>query len=133
MNRVKEWRASHPGYWKGKKAQSKDALQDVLPLEDVVNKGDAEKIAGYALQDVLTSQPALLIGLIATLTGYSLQDDIAQASRRFVILGQDILGVEPENKSKGGIHDVEQAHSMSGTSSTDTQAVQLGGSSPGAR
>jgi hypothetical protein len=133
VNRVKEWRASHPGYWKGKQAQSEDALQDILPLEDVVNKGDAEKITGHALQDVLTSQPALLIGLIATLTGYSLQDDIAEASRRFVILGQDILGVDPENKSKGGFHDVDKTHSMSGTYSADTQAVQLGGSSSGAR
>jgi hypothetical protein len=133
VNRVKEWRASHPGYWKGKKAQSEDALQDVFPMEDVVNKGDAEKMTGHALQDVLTSQPALLIGLIATMTGYSLQDDIAEASRRFVVLGQDILGVAPENKSKGGFHDVDKTHSMSGTSSADTRAVQLGGSSSGAR
>jgi hypothetical protein len=133
VNRVKEWRALHPGYWKGKKAQSKDALQDILPMEGVVNEGDAKKTTGHALQDILTAQPALLIGLISTLTGYSLQDDIAQASRRFVILGQDILGIEPENKSKGGVHDVEQTYSMSGTSSADTQAIQLGGSSSGTR
>lgn len=65
-----------------------------------------------ALQDVLVPQPALIAGLIASLTGNALQDDIAESSRRFILLGQDILGIGPGIEPRGG-RDDEKTHYMS--------------------
>jgi hypothetical protein len=128
VRRVKEWRATHPGYWKRGKQKDSTALQDVLPSELVSKQCDTRKLAGNALQDVCSAQPALLIGLIASLTGSALQDEIVETSRRFIISGRDILGIGLENKPKGGSRNGDKTHSLSGSSSSSSQAVQLGGS-----
>jgi len=44
-----------------------------------------------ALQDLSLLQPALIIGLISHFTGIALQEDIAETSRKFIELGNDIL------------------------------------------
>jgi hypothetical protein len=131
VRRVREWRAAHPGYWKRGRARSRDALQDVLSFQVIDKIEDVRRINPGALQDVCSLQPALLIGLIASLTGSTLQDDIAETSRRFIISGQDILGIDPSHKPKGGSHDGGKTHSLSGSSSPHTQTVQLGGSLSG--
>jgi hypothetical protein len=92
---------------------------------------DERRLKSGALQDVCSLQPALLIGLIASLTGSTLQDDIAESSRRFIISGQDILGVGPAHKSKGGSHDGGKTRYLSGSSSSNTKTVQLVGPLPG--
>ena len=69
VQRVREWRAAHPGYWRCHRGQ-----------------------AGVALQDALRLQGPVLIGLIAHLSDSALQADIAATSRRLLQLGQDILG-----------------------------------------
>jgi len=132
VRRVKEWRATHPGYWKRGRQKAPTALQDVLPSELVSKQCDTSNQAGNALQDIFSAQPALLIGLIASLTGSALQDEIAETSRRFIISGRDILGIGLENKPKGGCRDGDKTHSLSGSSSSCTPAVQLGGSQSGA-
>lgn len=111
--RVREWRAAHPEYWKRGRAGGRDALQDVLFGEVVAAQGVRGRLNTSALQDLLTPQPALLVGLIAKLTGNALQDDIAEASRRLIILGRDILQT-PASKPKGGIGDAAKTHTMSG-------------------
>lgn len=128
VRRVKQWRATHPGYWKRGRQKDPPALQDVLPLELVTKQGDRSIQVGNALQDVCSAQPALLIGLIASLTGSALQDEIVETSRRFIISGRDILGIGLENKPKGGCRDGDKTHSLSGSTSSCTPAVQLGGS-----
>jgi hypothetical protein len=132
VRRVREWRAAHPGYWKRGRARSRNALQDVLSSQVIEKTEDERRLNSGALQDVCSSQPALLIGLIASLTGSTLQDDIAESSRRFIISGQDILGVGPAHKPKGGSHNGGKTRYLSGSSSSNTKTVQLGGSLPGA-
>ena len=113
IRRVREWRAAHPKYWERGRPEGSAALQDVLFGDVVVAQGVRKRLNANALQDLLTPQPALLVGLIAKLTGNALQDDIAEASRRLIILGRDILQ-PPSNKPKGGIGDAAKTHTMSG-------------------
>lgn len=103
IERVREWRKAHPGYWKRKTAHSAEppvALQDISNAQVIENKEneDAHEISqNHALQDLCFLQPALIIGLISTLTGSTLQDDIATTSRRFIDSGRDILGKATPN------------------------------------
>lgn len=93
--RVKRWRKAHPEYWKRKKTRSAEptvALQDLLNVQVIENKGGHEISQNHALQDLYFLQPALIIGLISTLTGSTLQDDIVTTSRRLIDSGRDILG-----------------------------------------
>lgn len=93
--RVKEWRATRPGYWR-----KEGALQEVFvgqPIDDNSEAGDfvAAKSSPVQevlpLQEVIANQPLVLIGLIAQFTGATLQEDIASASRHLLRLGQDVM------------------------------------------
>jgi len=98
VRRVQEWRKTHPGYWKRKKAHPAEtsvALQDLSNTQVIENTEGAEISQNHALQDLCFLQPALIIGLISNLTGSTLQDDIATTSRRFIDSGRDILGKAP--------------------------------------
>jgi hypothetical protein len=90
VERVKRWRAAHPGYWRRSK-RGQVALQDPLIAQVPVNAVNIHPAAKDALQDVLILQPAVMVGLIAQLTGSALQDDIARAARRMQQLGNEIL------------------------------------------
>ena len=68
IERVRQWRKEHPGYWRRKKSGKQDALQDLC-----------------------RSQPALLVGIISMMTGHGLQEDIAASARSFLTRGEDIL------------------------------------------
>lgn len=91
VERVRRWRASHPGYWREKKPPQQDALQETWIEQRVVVEGDTGEEPGSALQDVFSAQPALIVGLIAVLTGHALQEDIAASARIFQSRGEDIL------------------------------------------
>ena len=99
--RVQSWRKAHPGYWRRKKNQSTDALQDPLNPQVAVNTTDTADFVPLALQDSWILQPAVLIGLIAQLTGYALQDDIALAALRMQQSGSDILYPQLKGESHG--------------------------------
>lgn len=115
VDRVRQWRACHPGYWK-RVAEVEDALPKVSTSQDVDDQGDAPELTVDALPNVMFSQPALAVGLIASLTGSALPKDIAETSRRFVLLGQDILGNGPGSSPKGGRRDGHnKTHSVSRT------------------
>jgi len=91
VNRVREWRTSHPGYWKVKRDLTLKALQEDCISQPVSNQSDTCNLVRAALQDLCVTQPALIIGLISSLTGNALQDDIAETVHRFIDLGHDIL------------------------------------------
>lgn len=91
IERVRVWRAAHPGYWRRGPSPPGDALQDAHGAQDVEPARDSATPAAHALQDALRLQGPVLIGLIAHLSDSTLQDDIAQTSRRLLQLGQDIL------------------------------------------
>jgi hypothetical protein len=134
VQRVRQWRLDHPGYWRRKApkaATESDALQETLTpqaLENQEVESSLEKSAKDALQDSLFLQPTLIIGLIAHLTGLALQEDIEIAVRRLQQLGRDISSASPHHQ--GGINDVQIPHLFSPTP-TRAEPVQLGRSAPG--
>jgi len=88
VERVRVWRAAHPGYWRSHRRRGRIALQDALVVQ-VPEK--IEDLSARALQDALQCQGPVLIGLIAQLTDSTLQDSIAATTRGLLQLGQDIL------------------------------------------
>ena len=94
VERVRQWRAKHPGYARIKKK----TLQDALCENTNKKRGVNTTLAIDALQDPLLAQHPVLIGLIANLTGSALQDDIAVS-----ICGMQQLGIDIINHyAKGG-------------------------------
>jgi hypothetical protein len=94
VERTRQWRRGHPGYWK------QPALQDVImsqPVETNSESGTYTTSSGqrtpksHALQDVISAQSTVLIGLIATLSDSALQDDIAITARRLLSRGHDVM------------------------------------------
>jgi hypothetical protein len=128
VERVRQWRQAHPGYWRPQGARSPKALQEDLTLQETQKQRLADGLTPHALQDVFFLQPAVVVGLIAHLTGLTLQEDIALTARRLQQLGRDILsGATPYS---GGIQDAQTPH-LVGQAPQSTHAVQLGGSTPG--
>jgi hypothetical protein len=121
--RVRQWRAANPGYWRRKTPAAADALQDDSNPQPVENDAVAPSAAPCALQDVLLLQPALLVGLISVVTGHALQDDIAASARSFLVRGRDILRMVP------GSHDIADYEKhrppMPRTAAPRAPAVQL--------
>jgi len=93
--RVREWRGTTPGYWKRTGRKRSVALREMIKPEAIEGQQVATGLVFDALQDMSFTQPALVVGLIASLTGSALQETIVETSRRFVLLGQDILGNGP--------------------------------------
>ena len=91
VERVRTWRAGHPGYWRAHRRDPGVALQDALVAQVVETDGKSEDPSALALQDALQAQGPVLIGLIAHLSDSTLQDDIASTARGLLQLGQDIL------------------------------------------
>ena len=100
VQRVQEWRKQHPGYWKRKRPDKADALQDPLIRQASENTQDNHQFADNALQDLLKQQPAVIIGLISNFIGSALQDDIAATLLRMQQSGQDILYCQPPKRGE---------------------------------
>ena len=108
VERVRQWRQAHPGYWRRRGARPPEALQEDLAPQEMQKQHLDDGLTPQALQDVFFMQPAVVVGLIAHLTGLALQDDIAATARRLQQLGCDILyGATP---SPGGIQDGQTPH-----------------------
>jgi len=84
VERVRRWRAAHPGYWRRPGAKSRCALQDDSHDHVIETQINSSTLVGAALQEVFTAQPLVLLGLIANLTGSALPEDIAHTSRRWL-------------------------------------------------
>jgi hypothetical protein len=97
VERVRVWRAGHPGYWRSHRRGGGIALQDALALQVIKTPEDLRL---RALQDALRSQGPVLIGLIAHLSDSALQDDIASTTRGLLQLGQDILSGQTPHASQ---------------------------------
>jgi hypothetical protein len=127
VKRVQQWREDHPGYWRGKRKNNQDALQDPLNSQPTENNTDNVNFANDALQDFLIAQPPVLLGLIANFTGNALQDDMVMTLRRLQKLGQDI--VTNSTHSKGGHYGIEGSHRCR-TDPQSPRALQLDRSPP---
>ena len=126
--RVQQWREANPGYWRGKRKNNKDALQDRLISQPTENNDDNVQFAHDALQDFLIAQPPVLLGLIANFTGNALQDNMVITLQRLQKLGQDI--VTNLTHSKGGHYGIQGSHRRR-TDPQGPQALQLDRSPPG--
>jgi hypothetical protein len=128
VERVRQWRQHHPGYWRRKASRAPEALQEPFTPQEPQKQHLGEGLAQEALQDSFFLQPAIFVGLIAQLTGLSLQDDIAVTARRLQQLGHDILCGSPQET--GGMQDAQTPHFF-GQTQAGPQPVQLGGSALG--
>jgi hypothetical protein len=127
VQRVREWRATHPGYWRRHKIPSRSALQEHSLAQDIDIKRKAGTLVNTALQDLLSAQSVVLLGLIANLTGSVQQDHIARTGQRLQQLGRDILngGLKPQG-------DVDAQTPVDTRSAAPTPGtIQLGGPAPG--
>jgi hypothetical protein len=134
VERVRQWRLAHPGYWRRKAPEThetSDALQETLTPQAYENQTVEAFLPiaqNHALQDSFFMQPAVFIGLISHLTGHTLQENIEVTIRRLQQLGGDILGHSPY--PQGGLQDA-QTTPVFGWAAASAQAVQLGRSAPG--
>ena len=69
VERVRAWRAAHPGYWQRASSQAAIALQEDSLAQAIESTEESKSLAGVALQDLLCEQPFVLIGLIANFRG----------------------------------------------------------------
>ncbi len=131
VERVRQWRHNHPGYWRRQTSQVSDApeaLQEPLTPQPLEAQQVEEASAPPMLQDSFFMQPAVVVGLIAHFTGLSLQDDIAVTARRLQQLGRDILHRSPPHT--GGLQNAQTPHLFI-QAQKSAHAVQLGGSALG--
>jgi hypothetical protein len=108
VERVRQWREGHPGYWRKKRPPLQDALQDLAPTqvteeelvrvheEDVSRGGcgslsQSRSLDGNALQDLAGVQVPLLAGVVSLLIGDALQDRFAVFARELVDRGKRVL------------------------------------------
>jgi len=96
VERVQEWRAQNPGYWRSKKVPlEKTPLQEDCISQDVDGQSDDANLEEIELRDNCITQVPLLLGLIATLSGFTLQEDIDRFGRELHKKGRQILGNRP--------------------------------------
>lgn len=101
VERVRQWRQAHPGYWKKKSAApgkgqepEPQALEPGSPLVTQPQKSPV------ALQDLCLANHPVFIGLISMVTGVALQEDIALTTRKLEARGRDILGLTLQETSR---------------------------------
>lgn len=111
VERVRRWRARHPGYWR-KQAPARPpapalALQDFAcpqaSLAEPLTTAPAGSPEGQtpgpppradALQDLADLQVPLLAGVVSLLLGDALQDRFAEVARQLVDRGKRVLAAE---------------------------------------
>ncbi len=96
VERVRAWRAAHPGYWRRLSPNTRCALQEYSLTQPADNNEQSASLVNSPLQELSRAQPLVLMGLIAQLTGATLQDDIVKASRRLQHLAHDIINASLE-------------------------------------
>jgi hypothetical protein len=128
VERVRQWRQAHPGYWRRQHSRPPEALQDDSTRQETQTQRLGDGLIPTALQDSFFMQPTMFVGLLAHLTGLTLQEDIATTARRLQQLGRDMLACSPLHH--GGRPEAQTPH-CAGQTSTSAPAVQLGRSAPG--
>ena len=125
--RVREWRAAHPGYWNRSRRRTICTLQDACSAQPVANQEIAPVALPTAcpstLQDVCQVQTPLLVGLISKFTDCTLQDDIVLFVRCLIAKGQDILAQPAGTSAKGNTVYDEQKDPAPGSPAASAGAV----------
>ena len=89
-DRVKAWRAAHPGYWRRRAAKCDDPGKEKTTLSSLLTQF-ALQDACPALQDSWNPYLTALIGLIGWVRGTVLQNVIADDLRDIMFAGHAIL------------------------------------------
>src|SRR6266446_3441720 len=131
VERVRQWRAQNPGYWK-RPAKAPGTLQELVPAQVIENKELTETTSPAPLQDFVASQDPLVLGLISHLVDSPLQEVVEQAALRLLQKGQTILNMRFGVKPKGNTYADPETSAVRGAAPKSSAAVQLGGSAPGA-
>ena len=101
VDRVRDWRAQHPGYWKGWCRKNEIALQDTIKLTQASDvKADLAQngfdCATRYVPELLKTQSPVVIGLIAQMYGeqggVALQETIAEVATRLFEKGRAVIG-----------------------------------------
>jgi hypothetical protein len=129
IQRVQEWRAAHPGYWKRRPRKPRGTLQETCSAQVTVSEElpqkQAPQVSRPALQDLCEVKTPLLVGLIAQFTDTALQEDIVAYTRRLIARGQDILDQPSRKLAKGtSVYDAKE-NPAPGTPAAGAGAVQL--------
>lgn len=95
VERVRQWRRTHPGYGKRRVQRTSATLQVVSSAQPTEDQPVKPQLTGSALQVLSPRQPPWVVGLISLVTGSTLQADIVATHRRLVARGQEILGMVP--------------------------------------
>lgn len=74
VERVRAWRAAHPGYWRRAGGSECSALQEHSLTQAVDVIEETGTLTNPALQELLPANSLVLLGLIAHLTGAALQE-----------------------------------------------------------
>ena len=128
VQRVRDWRQAHPGYWKRQSRKAHGTLQETcskqVPENEALASKPAPQVSRPALQDLCAVQTPLLVGLIAQLTDTVLQEDIVSFTRRLIAKGQDILDQPSRRFTKGTVYDAKE-NPAPGMPAASAGAVQL--------
>ena len=94
VQRVRDWRQSHPGYWKKRTPVSQGTqvteAQAVNPKHESCNVPIEPP---STLQDFWQTQEPGFIGLLSMITGSTLKEAIVGTAHNVVIQGRNILGL----------------------------------------
>jgi len=131
VERVRQWRAINPGYWK-RPAKATGTLQELVPPQGAENKEVVETTSPPPLQDFVASQDPLVLGLISHLVDSPLQEVVEQAALRLLQKGRSILDMRFRMKPKGNTYADKETGSVRGTATQSSGSVQLGGPAAGA-
>jgi hypothetical protein len=101
VDRVRQWREAHPGYWRSWKRKKVVALQDTMKITQVSGP-NGDKIDGRGqcatryVPELLKSQSPVVVGLIAQMYGekgeVALQETIAAVTARLFEKGRAVIG-----------------------------------------
>lgn len=101
VDRVRQWRAKHPGYWRRWERKKAVALQDTMKTAQVACSeqdagGETSDCATRHVPELLKAQSPVVVGLIAQMYGEkedgALQDTIAAVTARLFEKGRAVIG-----------------------------------------
>jgi hypothetical protein len=111
VDRVRQWRKAHPGYWRRKKGRKGGGpLQDIATLQDLVQSPSI----------------AALVGFLAIQIGDALQDTVEKTFWNMHSRGQAIMGVVSGIAPKGTLYVRTKKSVVFGTAAARASAVRLG-------
>jgi hypothetical protein len=99
VERVRQWRREHPGYWRRNKGRKARPLQDSVALQDLVRSPTG----------------AAFIGFLAGQTGGGLQETVATTFWNMHSRGQAIIGMKSVLATKGAAYASVKTRVVSGT------------------